>query len=81
MLRCGCPGTIQFRLTSTEPGSFFYPVQFHLQTANFFVEFRLDSFVFLVTLRMNRRKQVFGAHLHLAFPLADLGRMNLIQAR
>ena len=78
MLRCGCPGTIHCRLPSTEPGSFFYPVQLHLQATHFFVQFRLNRFVVLVAFGTSGGKDLSHAPLHLAFPLTDLRRMHLV---
>jgi len=77
-LSCGCSGTIHCRLASTEPGSFFYPVQLHLQAADFLVQFCLNSFVLLVALGTRRAKEFSGSPLHLTFPLTDLRRMHLI---
>ena len=69
---------MHWRLPSTEPGSFFYPIQLHLQAADFFVEFRLNGFVILVALGASRSKELSRSQLHLAFPLTNLGRMHLI---
>ena len=81
MRSSGCVGGIHARLGSAEPRGFFYPVQFHLEAADFLIQFCLNRFLILFHSRPTIPEQFSGTSLHLTFPLAHLGRMNMILAR